>query len=236
MCLNAAISELKVYVFELILLLVLYTLTTRDGRRIAGITPFIIVIVIISVRLMYYLYPYFDGFYSLDVLMKGEASGGLHYHGNPESIGRLHQISGMTPHIIEYAQARKAVGYLVPRLFGVGLGNAEYALTIPTLNSDFYWRYVNTWYYDFTMAFVFTETGFMGLITYVSLFVYMLCNHLRGLLKMRHLECDSRCLGIMMSVIAMCLIIYDVSLRNNYGYLTWVMLAMPYVMEKSRAE
>ena len=120
-------------------------------------------------------------------------------------------------------------GTLNPYIFGLGLGNAEYALSVPMFNSDFYLKYMHTWYYDFTMCFVFIETGFVGLVIYTSLFVYMLLNHLH---RLRGVDCDSCCLGIMMSTLSIILIIYDVSLRNNFGYLIWIMLAVPYIMSK----
>lgn len=228
MCFNAAMAELKVYLPELLLLFVLGIILSGRYKEMLKLIPGMVVIFVLSIALMYKLYPVFNGFYTITGLTDSRMTGAADYHGNGAGIGRLSQISGMMPIVYEYMETVRGKSGVLGLLCGIGFGGAEYALSLPVLNSQFYQMYKDKWYFDFTLSFVYAETGFVGIVIWISFFIYILT------MAMKHYFTKDRILGlfkIMPALMALGLMLYDVSLRNNYGYLIWVLLAVTFVMD-----
>ena len=113
------------------------------------------------------------------------------------------------------------------RLFGLGLGNCDTS-TFALCNSDFYRQYSYLHYTWFLSAFLFLETGFVGLGIYLLFFVACLIRA-AGLLRRRRgnlLYCQ---MGMILSVLCLVLTFYNSALRAEGGYVMYFALALPFI-------
>ena len=122
---------------------------------------------------------------------------------------------------------------LPDRLFGLGLGNCDTS-TFALCNSDFYRQYSHLHYTWFLSAFLFLETGYVGLGLYLLFFAVCLTQALR----LRHrggnlLYCQ---MGAIMSVMCMVLTFYNSALRAEGGYMAYFALGLPFVRRQPPAE
>lgn len=113
------------------------------------------------------------------------------------------------------------------RIFGMGLGNCDTS-SFDICNSEFYQTHSYLNYNWFSSAFLFLETGYIGLLTYLSFFV--MCFFLaRKQMKMKdsnELFCR---ISMMMSVVCFIMVFYNSSLRTEIGYMAFFSLALPFV-------
>lgn len=223
MCYNAALNELKVYIVELVLALVIFVLVTGEYKRMLKLSPAILVIVYSSMILMYMLYPYYSAFYALlFVDFKGFVA--EPHHENPDSLGRMYQISGVTKPIMEYAESVRAGLGKMAVFTGLGLGSGELS-TIGMFDSRFYLENIRLWYWDFLLSMIYIETGILGLVIYCGTWLIVpvrACidrfrNRNRGSLMM-----------ILSGTMMIFVMVYDSALRNNYGYMMWAFLGIVY--------
>lgn len=216
----AATAELKVYLAEYIVIIILTAV-------MAGISFKNIIKVLLGCIL-------FSSFISLFVSfnMRGDnyadnytlagffdyATRDSGYNGTGD-LNRLTGISIINNTIFE--------GQWIKKLFGIGLGNAEYT---NFFTSDFYnqYKYLNyQWFHDIWM---FIETGFMGVISYISIFVAALIKSISNLKKTS--------LGSFVStmiILMLILYIYNITLRAEAGgFILFMILAIPYLYRKEK--
>ncbi len=225
MCYNAALNELKYYLVELLFILILYTVVTREYKRMLKLFPGIAVIIYTSMILMYYLYPYYSAFYAL---LFADFSHVLRepHHINPDSLGRHDQIEGVTWPIRNYAESiRPSLGNL-SIVTGLGLGNAELS-TNGRFDSAFYLTNIRLWYWDFIQSMIYIETGIIGLVIYnAAWFIIPIRSYISYIREKR----GNDLMKIMMCVMVIFVMIYDASMRNNYGYMMWAFLGITYAV------
>lgn len=262
MSINAGMNEIRVFFVEILVLLVVYLIFTRDYLRILKLSPTIVASIIVGIVITVSLYPYtakmfqkaFSSFaeekiealveeVSLEEVLIEEVGDvaaaddkavvsflsniSVPHHDNPDSLSRLTQVIGLTDSIQNYASYIRGDGKFAI-LLGIGLGNAEYA-TSSLLESDFFREHNRLWYYDFLLSFLYIETGILGLLAYNSLWVILF---IFGIIAFRKKGRRYGLFMIMMSVSMMVVSVYDVTLRNNYGYLMWIGLAIPFILKK----
>ena len=130
-----------------------------------------------------------------------------------EDLGRLTAIPTLS---------RTIVTDLPDRLFGLGLGNCDTS-TFRLCNSDFYQQYSYLHYTWFLSAFLFLETGCLGLGLYLAFFLLLpACIPKQSdMLPWR--------MGTIMAVMCILLTFYNSALRSEAGYLAWFGLALPFV-------
>ncbi len=212
---NAAISEIKIFFAEIIILIIVYFVITKDYKNILIINGFTIGIVFVGVLILGYLYPYTIN----DLLTKGLLYRlQIPHHDNMDSVGRTTQITGLTQYIASYASNVNGKFGKLYLFTGLGLGSAEYG-TREIFNSDFYYVNQRTWYFDFILSFLYIETGIVGIITYCSMWIYIGATGLY-----RFIKNGDHCymLWILAAVALGMITFYDITLRNNYGYMLWV--------------
>lgn len=220
---SAALSELKVYLVELVAILVIYPVVTREFKRWLKILPGIIIIMFTSTLVMYMLYPWFESFYSQLFTDFAKRIDDPH-HMDDLSLSRLKQISGLTQPIMDYAQSIKPSLKGICLWTGIGLGNGELTLN-GMFNSEFYDRNNILWYWDFILSMIYIETGIIGLLTYNSVwFIVPITAFIRSL-KTRD---EGNLMKIMMSAMVLFIIFYDIAMRNNYGYILWAFIGIVY--------
>ncbi|MBQ3796862.1 MAG: hypothetical protein II842_11355 [Butyrivibrio sp.] len=223
---DAAIVELKAYFIEITVIVIAYTVLTKKFRDMAKIFAFIIPLAIIGIIVMKILYPYTSGGNFLNQIVVWLKTP---HHDNHDSLSRVTQLSGMTEPILSYARSRNEKAGIISLLAGLGLGNAEFG-TKDILTSEFYWINERLWYRDFLISMLYAETGIIGLIIYNSLWVFM---GIKGFLDYKHRSSAVALLKTLLAVSTGLIVLYDVTLRNNYGYIMWMALAIPYIICKT---
>lgn len=116
------------------------------------------------------------------------------------------------------------------QIFGLGLGNCDTS-SFAICNTPFYETYSYLNYNWLSSAFLFLETGYIGLTLYTSFFVACAAGAWRQLVHKNGNALYCR-IAIMMSIICVVLMIYNSSLRTEIGYLAYFALALPFIEKR----
>ena len=118
------------------------------------------------------------------------------------------------------------------RLFGLGLGNCD-SSGFAFFTTPFYRRYGYLHYNWFSVAFMFLETGIIGLGCYVAFFlqVFKQSWNVSKRSHQRMMDCQ---LAQVLSIVCLVLIIYHQSLRTEAGYMMYFILSLPFISDKSQ--
>jgi len=122
----------------------------------------------------------------------------------------------------------------ISRLFGLGLGNCDTA-SFAICNTPFYQNHSQLHYTWFSSAFLFLETGFLGLIMYLSFFVIVFISAVRQMRKGSGnlLHCQ---MAVVISAVCIALTFYNSSLRMEVGYIAYFALSLPFVGRKKQGK
>lgn len=207
----AVFGELKIYFIEFALVCLIYMLITRFSLKKVALTVTALLSIVISINILYQLYPEWNSFFTVESLFKEREN-----YSNDEDIGRTKAISAISEKFYDNAVTVKSV-------FGMGLGSAEYSTSIRFFNSDFYNKYQGLHYMWLSAAFLFIEMGYVGLVVYLAFFVYCGIN----LYRMRKAYKSDVVLytTILTILFAFILFAYNASLRSDYGYMIFALLA-----------
>lgn len=112
------------------------------------------------------------------------------------------------------------------KLFGMGLGNCDTS-SFAICNSQFYRSHSYLNYNWFSSAFLFLETGYIGLFSYLMFYVicYFLARHHMKQGKANPLFCR---MSMLMSLLCIVMVFYNSSLRTEAAYMSFFILAMPF--------
>lgn len=221
MCCDAFLSEIKVYFIELVAALIIYVAVTREFKRVIKILLPILAMMYASILLMYYIYPYYSDYYSILFLNLMSTLSEPH-HANADSLSRLNQISGLTGPIMDYAKLHRSYLERLAPITGLGLGNAELS-TNGLFDSEFYLTNIRLWYWDFVLSMVYVEGGAVGLILYIFAWAFI---PIKAFIQALKKKSGSELLIILTCVMVLFIMLYDISLRNNYGYMIWAFVGI----------
>lgn len=120
------------------------------------------------------------------------------------------------------------------KIFGMGLGNCDTS-AFAICNTPFYRSYSYLNYTWFSSAFLFLETGFVGLFLYLLFFVivFFLAYKKSKQENSNKLFCQ---MGMIVSIICFVLTFYNSSLRMEIGYMAYFVLALPFIANTSKTE
>ena len=217
----AALSELKIYFFEFVVILAFAVLVTRFSVRKLIVIVGSFIGIIIGVNLLVQLFPGFEGFFSIEGARNIVAAGS--YSGS-NAFNRFTFVTYINSHFFTNK---------LDMFFGFGLGNCELS-SISLFDTNFY--HENGWmHYDwFHSTFTYFEQGLLGLIYLVSFFVIVII----FLFLMRKKYVDNSHENIMISIICACLsivlIFYNQSLRTEAGYLMYFIISIPFIYTTRR--
>lgn len=212
----AALSELKMFFFELLIVATAAMLLTRFSFRklLIGIT--IAAGIFIGVRLLIYIFPMYDDFFTKEGILKLITSKKGYTSSN--DISRLTAIP---------VALNRFLSTNIDKLFGLGLGNCDFA-SFDFLITPFYRQYGNLNYVWFSSAFLVLETGLVGLILYDAFFVYLFFaagkRNQEGSAPVIYCQ-----LARIMSLICLVLIFYNASLRTEAAFMMYFVLAVPFM-------
>lgn len=219
----AATAELKVFLFEFAVIIIV----TAIFERIKWNKVIILVLGAFAFSNIVSLFVTLNGTSSYDYSAIFSINGFLEYatrssgYNGTGDLNRLTGVATIANNIFN--------NNLEKIMFGIGIGNAEYTNFFA---SNFYIQYSNLNYQWFQMIWTFIETGVLGIVSYLSFFI----STFRKTAKLKVSDMNISTTKIMI-LIMFILFVYNISLRSEAsGYLLYLILSIPYIFIEERKE
>ena len=218
----STLSELKMFFILFILILFMASFMTAHSIKKTLFFAFGSVLVVLFSTLLTVLYKDFMDFLSFDSLIKALTDTG---YATDEDIGRFTALPVISQRFLP--------GFF-RKLFGLGLGNCD-SSSLSIFNTPFFKSHQTVHYSYFSYAFLFLETGFVGLALYASFFVasFFVSRKLKKLEMADEFACQ---MSIILSVISLILLVYNSSLRREIGFMLFFVLALPIISANEQRE
>ena len=218
----STLSELKMFFILFILILFMASFMTAHSIKKTLFFAFGAVLVVLFSTLLTVLYKDFTDFLSFDSLIKALTDTG---YATDEDIGRFTALPVISQRFLP--------GFF-KKLFGLGLGNCD-SSSLSMFNTPFFESHQTVHYSYFSYAFLFLETGFVGLALYASFFVasFFVSRKLKKLEMADEFACQ---MSIILSVISLILLVYNSSLRMEIGFMLFFVLALPIISANEQRE
>lgn len=218
----STLSELKMFFILFILILFMASFMTAHSIKKTLFFAFGSVLVVLFSTLLTVLYKDFMDFLSFDSLIKALTDTG---YATDEDIGRFTALPVISQRFLP--------GFF-RKLFGLGLGNCD-SSSLSMFNTPFFESHQTVHYSYFSYAFLFLETGFVGLALYASFFVasFFVSRKLKKLEMADEFACQ---MSIILSVISLILLVYNSSLRMEIGFMLFFVLALPIISANEQRE
>lgn len=218
----STLSELKMFFILFILILFMASFMTAHSIKKTLFFAFGAVLVVLFGTLLTVLYKDFADFLSFDSLIKALTDTG---YATDEDIGRFTALPVISQRFLP--------GFF-RKLFGLGLGNCD-SSSLSLFNTPFFESHQTVHYSYFSYAFLFLETGFVGLALYASFFVasFFVSRKLKKLEMADEFACQ---MSIILSVISLILLVYNSSLRMEIGFMLFFVLALPIISANEQRE
>jgi len=218
-----AVAELKVYFLEL--MIVVFVATLSESLTVRSLTLALVMLAGIIVGL-YIMQFFFSGsgidFFTSDALATYMGDAG--YTGTGD-LSRMNALSRITSMFFS--------GDPMRFLFGFGLGNCSYSSNFAMLTSSFYHYFSWLHYAWFSDAYVYLETGLVGLVCFEAFFVLVLIVSRLRRYRDSGLRTAVNCTSVI-ALMAILLSVYNSSLTVESGYLVYMFLAVPFILDKYR--
>ena len=215
----SAMAELKFFFVAFVIVLVLSTMLTSFSWRKFFVILLSALLLVFASSIITQLFGA-DGDVSLESLLNLITAENYATENDLSRFGAIPTIS------------KSIMTNNLQRAFGLGLGNCDTS-SFAICNTPFYQVYSYLHYSWFSSAFLFLETGYVGLITYLVFFV--MCFVFAGKQKKKvganTLYCN---MAMIMSVLCVALTFYNSSLRFEVAYMVYFVLALPFIDAKSR--
>ena len=218
----STLSELKMFFILFILILFMASFMTAHSIKKTLFFAFGAVLVVLFGTLLTVLYKDFTDFLSFDSLIKALTDTG---YATDEDIGRFTALPVISQRFLP--------GFF-RKLFGLGPGNCD-SSSLSMFNTPFFESHQTVHYSYFSYAFLFLETGFVGLALYASFFVasFFVSRKLKKLEMADEFACQ---MSIILSVISLILLVYNSSLRMEIGFMLFFVLALPIISANEQRE
>lgn len=218
----STLSELKMFFILFILILFMASFMTAHSIKKTLFFAFGAVLVVLFSTLLTVFYKDFTDFLSFDSLIKALTDTG---YATDEDIGRFTALPVISQRFLP--------GFF-RKLFGLGLGNCD-SSSLSMFNTPFFESHQTVHYSYFSYAFLFLETGFVGLALYASFFVasFFVSRKLKKLEMADEFACQ---MSIIFSVISLILLVYNSSLRMEIGFMLFFVLALPIISANEQRE
>ena len=211
----AAVAEMKFFFIEFIIIILLYILLTQKNYKVFIYLIVGGILIYFGIQKFYELFPNWDNFFTFEKILKSSKS-----YSTADDLGRLTALDKIKTLFLDDNGLRL--------LFGIGFGNAETS-SIKMFESSFYNRYSYLHYIWLSDAWIFLETGYLGLIFnigfYFSIFVKCFNKKLKTINK------SFVYTGQIISFICIVLTFYNSSLRTEAGYFMFYFLSIPFIID-----
>lgn len=224
-----AIAELKVYLFELPIIILIGMINAKFSFRKIIIIMFGVCGIAIGISMLGHFFESSGlDFFTSDAISKYMGDSG---YTNTGDLSRMNAVSQLYEKFLR--------GNFWGSLFGIGLGNASYSAAFSFFNSRFYLLYQALHYQWFTDAIVFIETGTVGLVLY-ELFFLRVFTYSRKINKRiaseysgefsQQLRCVVQVAGIT-AVLCVVNSVYNSALNMDAGYMVYFIFAIPAIVD-----
>ena len=210
----SALAELKFFFVFFVIILIMATLLTSFSWRKFVVFLACALLVSVASSLLVELFG-FEDFMSFENVWKNATQ--AHYSSD-KTVNRLSAIPTL---------ANTVAPNWDDRVFGMGLGNCDTS-SFEICNTPFYQTHGYLRYTYFSVAFLFLEVGYVGLLLYVAFFTVcavLIWNRLR---RGRCNPLHGR-IALIMAVLAHILVVYNAVLRTEAGYLVFLVLAIAFL-------
>lgn len=224
-----AIAELKVYLFELPIIILIGMINAKFSFRKIIIIMFGICGIAIGISMLGHFFESSGlDFFTSDAISKYMGDSG---YTNTGDLSRMNAVSQLYEKFLH--------GNFWGSLFGIGLGNASYSAAFSFFNSRFYLLYQALHYQWFTDAIIFIETGTVGLVLYelffLRVFIYSrkinkrIASEYSGEFS-QQLRCVVQVAGI---TALLCVVnsVYNSALNMDAGYMVYFIFAIPAIVD-----
>lgn len=221
----AALSELKMFYVELLLIVLCAVLLNKKSLKGFLVLTGGFIAIFVGIRVFLLLNPGSAEY--LNSISNMIAYNSRTDYGNGIKISRF----GSTNLINDLFFGDNKIY----RLFGYGLGACEDSVSFAWCNSQFATSYRNLAYQDLTIAMNYLETGYIGLIAFAMVFVFMFIIAEKLKKKMIfHKEIAVFCQVI--CVLTVMDFWYDSAIRKNVAYLIYFALVMVIIYYKNEQQ
>ena len=216
----AAFAELRFFFIEFGVIVVAAVLVTSFSWRKVLIIGLAAAGLFVGVRLLVDIFPEFaeymtlESFYNSAISEEGYTSTG--------DMNRLTSLSMISDLFLKTD---------TEKLLGMGLGNCDYAEGFTFLTSPFYLKNADYHYTWLSTAFLFLETGYVGLVFFFGFFALVFLFALRRMKKTKKIYCQ---ISMITAVLCVMIAIYNSTLRTETAFMLYFMLALPFI--RSRKE
>ena len=214
----AALAEMKFFFVFFIIIMTMCALLTSFSWRKLLILALCALLIFIASTLLVTLFG-FESFLSFEKIW--ELATQKHYSSD-QTVNRLSAISTLSETIVPN---------LKDRLFGFGLGNCDTS-SFSICNTPFYQTYGHLRYNYFSVAFLFLEVGYIGILLYVAFFVLTFWLTRNRIKKGLCHDFYGR-IAVIIAVLSIILVVYNSSLRTEAGYMVFFVLATPFIKSRS---
>lgn len=219
-CLISVLAEIRIFFLMALMIIIVNFSLNKNIVRKTFILLGLLVLFFFAVEIYKELFPYvtlsFDAF-----LKEGTSTGGGY------NISRLNAFSDITQIFFK--------NNILCKIFGYGFGNCEYS-SIPFFCSEFYKDYGSFNYRWFTNQWIFLETGYAGIVSYLTI---LLSSLLYAVKRYFGIEKESKSLIVI--CIIMCLfciisVFYNSLLKADYGYIAFFSIAIAGIIFKGEQQ
>lgn len=217
----AAIQELKIYYFEIVLIFLIVTVLNRPTRKSFIIIVGGIATLVIGLHIMKKIFPaQYNVLVNIDLLLRYSNSEGGGY-----GLSRINAFGQLTDLFFR--------NDLIKQLFGFGFGACEMS-TFDSFTSRFYQMYEKLNYRWFGHAMLYLETGYVGFLLFVLIMVAVAIHAWR---HRNYISTQYRyyiIFVITFSIITIANLWYNAAIRQEIGYLTFFCLVLiPILLKKN---
>ena len=178
----------------------------------------VIILFFISVNMYEKIFPYVDLSFEA-FISEGSSTGGGY------NLSRLSGISNINKIFFNDDFLKNSFGY--------GFGNCEYS-SFEIFTSNFYKIYGDYHYRWFTHLWVFLETGYFGIVSYLLIIISIFFQSFKCIKnKFNQLDFDCIIFTCIISVIMILMFFYNSLLKADFAYLAFFALSISSVIIKS---
>lgn len=209
----SGLIELKAFLLEIVIIYIVYLFSKKKSTKEIILNLIILIVAILSIRqaekIIISNAPWFKNSFNIINIIR-DSSNSEGYTGSGD-INRLNFISSVTKKIYNN-------DYL-NLVFGIGFGNASTAELFGR-TTDFFSKYFNLGYSNFSSSYILIESGIIGLFLYIFSFV---------LLAKKSYKKKKISEGFTMTIIAIFLCFYNETLKTDAGYFIYFAIASSFV-------
>lgn len=222
-CYVAVLSELKIFFVELIIITLLVILFAKFSWRKLILIIGGVCVLILAINILYEIFPQWRNFFTVSSIYNN-ISNTRGYTGAGD-LNRLSAISSINQIFFRNNTPLHFIGY--------GLGSCEFSSNFEFLVSHFYSVYLRFHYVWLSNAWMYLETGYIGLIFFNGFFIigFIVGRKTKPESAEEHIAVN---LARITSICCIIIAIYNVSLRMECGYLAYFVLSIPLIIQKER--